>query len=262
MPLRKQGLIKGGIMRIKKRNALILIIAFLFTTTQVSYQYFKKNNPPSLEQLVVTKQETNNLVNMNLPSSAYQDKITYLQEKYQNEEIKAIISIDDENFSYPVAQTTNNDYYLTHDYAKKSDALGAIYADYRVNLEGGQKILIFGHSSTIRQTPFNNLEKYYDEEYFKHHQKLTLETKENTNHYEIFSVYVETSDFTYMNLNFSSSLKWYAHLKGLQEKSWWKTDIELTESDDILILQTCSNYKKYQNNKNKYLLIVAKKIKK
>ena len=247
-------------MKLKKRNVVILGIAFFFLTTLGSYQYFQLVGKNS-SQVVAKTQERNNLVNMTLSKAEKEDKVTYLQNKYQNEDIGAVISIDNDNFSYPVAQTIDNEYYLTHDYEKNHDALGAVYADYRVNLNGGKKILIFGHSSTIRDTAFNYLEKYYDKDYFSHHQYLTLETKENTYHYEIFSVYVETSDFTYMNLNFDSSLKWLAHLKGLQSKSWYSTNIELTEDDDILILQTCSNHKKYQKDKNKYLLIISRRIK-
>lgn len=245
-------------MKVRKRKVVILVFAFLFITTLGSYQYFKIQGQSSLE-IKTKKQDVNNI---SLPTVLTEDKITYLQNKYHNEDIKAIISIDNDNFSYPVAQTFDNDYYLTHDYNKENDALGSIYADYRVDLNGGKKILIFGHSSTIRGTAFNHLEKYYDKDYFSNHRYLTLETSENTYHYEIFSVYVETSDFTYMNLNFDSSLKWLAHIKGLQAKSWYSTSINLTEDDDILILQTCSNHQKYKNAKSKYLLIVSRRVNK
>ena len=246
-------------MRIKKRNVVVLVFVFLSITTLGSYQYFK-SHVQSASEVVVNKKDVNNLVNMTLPTAMKQDKISYLQKKYQNEDVEAVISIDDDDFSYPVVQTSDNEYYLTHDYYKNSDALGAIYADYRVHLNGGKKILIFGHSSTIRDTAFNHLEKYYDKDYFSNHRYLTLETSENTYHYEIFSVYVETSDFTYMNLNFDSSLKWLAHIKGLQAKSWYSTSTNLTEDDDILILQTCSNHQKYKNDKSKYLLIISRRV--
>ena len=246
-------------MRIEKKKAILFIFIFFLMTVHGSYQYFFQNRVLKEGKNIEAKQ--NNIVNMNLPTAAKEDTITYLQEKYQNEDIKATITIDDDDFTYPVVQTIDNDYYLTHDYAKNKDALGAIYADYRINLDTSRKILIFGHSSTIRETPFNELEKYYDESFFQKHHMLTLETKNNTYHYEIFSVHIETTDFTYMNLNFESSLKWYAHIRKLQERSWYHTEVELKSDDDILILQTCSNHPKYKNNKSKYLLIVSRRVK-
>lgn len=246
-------------MRVAKKKAYIFIFIFFLITIRGSYQYFYQNQNQRSTMNVGVRQ--NNINNMNLPRTAKEDTITYLQEKYQNEDIKATITIDDDDFTYPVVQTIDNDYYLTHDYAKNKDALGAIYADYRINLDTSRKILIFGHSSTIRETPFNELEKYYDESFFQKHHMLTLETKNNTYHYEIFSVHIETTDFTYMNLNFESSLKWYAHIRKLQERSWYHTEVELKSDDDILILQTCSNHPKYKNNKSKYLLIVSRRVK-
>lgn len=245
-------------MRVARKKAYIFIFIFFLITVHGSYQYFYQNQKQ--DQALNVSVHKNNITNMNLPTTK-ENTITYLQEKYKNEDIKATITIDDDNFTYPVVQTIDNDYYLTHDYGKNKDALGAIYADYRINLDTSRKILIFGHSSTIRETPFNELEKYYDESFFQKHPMLTLETKNNTYHYEIFSVHIETTDFTYMNLNFESSLKWYAHIKKLQERSLYHTKVELKNDDNILILQTCSNHPRYKNNKSKYLLIVSRRVK-
>lgn len=190
------------------------------------------------------------------------DKFQMLQEYYGNTDIRGIVSIDGvEGFSYPVTQTIDNEYYLNHDYYKQYDAYGAIYADYRSNLEAGRKILIFGHSSTKRDVPFNELEEYYDEDYYDNHKYITLETETNTYRYEIFSVYVETSDFTYMNMNFDTDKDWFLHILGLQKKSLYSIDVDLNMDDDILILQTCSNNSKYRKYEKKYLLIVSRRVK-
>lgn len=247
-------------IKLSKKKLLIFIIPLILTTTIISYKYFSYQEELTATTLSTKKVEDTNLAIKEVPVE--ENKITYLQEKYQNDEVKAILSIDNDTFSYPVAQTTNNDYYLTHDYSKNYYALGSIYADYRVNLDDSSKILIFGHSSTIRDTAFNHLENYYDEEYFNTHRYLTLETKEGKYHYEIFSIYVETSDFTYMNINFNTDDAWLNHIKKLQNNSWYNTSIELSREDKVLILQTCSNSSKYKNYAKKYLLVIAKRIEK
>ena len=102
-----------------------------------------------------TKEEELALVATN---SLEENAIQSLKQEYQNEDIKAILSIENSDFYYPVVQSTDNDYYLTHNYQKEINALGAIYADYRINLENTNKILIYGHSSTKNQAPFNILQ--------------------------------------------------------------------------------------------------------
>lgn len=190
------------------------------------------------------------------------DKIGELRDYYGNADIKGIISIEGINdFSYPIVQAQDNDYYLNHNYYKKYDAYGSIYADYRVDLDSSQKVLIFGHSSTKRNVPFNRLENYYDEDYYQEYKYITLETETNIYRYEIFSVYVETSDFTYMNMNFNSKEDWYLHILGLQKKSLYATDVELNEDDEILIMQTCSTNSNYSDYSKKYLLIVSRRVK-
>ena len=225
------------------------------------YQFLTENQLSNSAPVVALEETSTDSIVQNNQSNSNENIIQSLQKQYNNEEIKAILSIKNTNFRYPVAQTTNNDFYLTHDYSKNQATLGAIYADYRTELDQSKKILIYGHSSSKTKTPFNDLENYYDEEYYQNNKYITLETTTNTYRYEIFSVYVETSDFTYMNINFESSQDWYLHILKLQAKSMYATNVSLTEEDDILILQTCSKLSKYKNNKKKYLLIVSRRVK-
>lgn len=187
-------------------------------------------------------------------------KVEQLQQEYHNSDIKAILSIDNSDFSEIVVQSLDNDYYLTHNYAKEQAPLGAIFADYRVQLESEKKVLIYGHSSTKGDAPFNYLEEYYDRDFYESHKYITLETKDNTYQYEIFSVYVETSDFTYMNLNFNDEEDWYKHISKLKSKSLYNTNVEINSDDEILILQTCSNNKDYSSYDKKYLLIISRRV--
>jgi len=247
-------------MKVKKQKINILLTIIFIIIISIIYQFKIINtNFDNYQKVSINKEfNSNELINY----SEKENNISKLQSEYQNNDIKGIISIENEkNFTYAVAQSSNNEYYLNHNYKKEFDSLGAIYADYRINLDTSQKVLIFGHSSTKKDTPFNKLEKYYDEEYYNNHKYITLETESNTYKYEIFSVYVETSDFTYMNINFDDKKDWYLHILKLKSKSLYKTDIELTEEDDILILQTCSNNSKYQNYSKKYLLIVSRRVK-
>lgn len=214
----------------------------------------KLNLPQNETNLIATEIESKPTININ-------NNIINLKKEYNNSEIVGAITMQNNNdFSYPIAQTGDNKYYLSHDYYQNQNAYGAIYADYRVNLDNSKKILIFGHSSYKGNMPFNELEKYEKKNYYDNHQNIIIETENATHTYTIFSVYIETNDFTYMNINFNSEESWYEHIKKLKQKSFYDTNIEIKPTDDILILQTCSNNKNYANYQKKYLLVVAKKI--
>jgi len=251
---------KGG-MVVKKNFKRLIIITLNFILLISITNYFNYIFEKYTTKEVVSN--VNNVINIEKTTAILSiEKIKKLQDYYNNSDIKGIISIDGmDTFNYPVVQAQDNDYYLNHNYYKKYDAYGSIYADYRSNLDSSNKILIYGHSSSKRDVPFNKLESYYDESFYKNHKYIILETESNIYRYEIFSVYVETSDFTYMNINFDSKEDWYSHIIKIKNKSLYSTDAELTKDDDILILQTCStnpNYKKYSK---KYLLIVSRRVK-
>lgn len=243
---------------ITRRITLVAIIIMLIIASYYSMEKYHDN----YQKTEVASNINNEQIDALEQVTATKNKIEELQANYHNEDIKAILSIENINqFSYPVAQTTNNEYYLNHNYYGEDDSLGAIYTDYRVELDSSSKILIYGHSSTKRDVPFNQLENYYDEDYYQNHKYINLATKTNIYRYEIFSVYVETNDFTYMNMNFDDDEEWYRHLLKLKSKSFHQNDIELSRDDEILIMQTCSNHPDYQKYSKKYLLIVSRRVK-
>ena len=152
-----------------------------------------------------------------------------------------------------------NEFYLNHDAHKNKNAIGSIYLDYRVKINIGFKNLIYGHNSSTLNVPFKELEKYYDKNFFKNHQYIYLEDENYIQRYQVFSVFIETQDWSYMKLNFTSD-SFLEHLKSLKNKSLYETDVNIENDDEILILQTCSHHINYQKYKNKYLLVIAKKI--
>lgn len=245
----------------KKRNVCFILLLVSILLFAGRFGYLELQEYRSIDLIESSRlKETSSEMLASVDEKEEENEIQGLQQKYDNMDIKAVLSIPDTEFSYPVVQTTDNDFYLTHNYKKEYDSYGAIYADYRSSFLDGDKVIIFGHSSSKIDTPFNFLENYYEEDYYKEHRYLTLKTENYVYQYEIFSVYVETNDFTYMNMNFDSSEAWYYHILGLKSKSFYSTDVELEMNDDILILQTCSKHPDYQKFSKKYLLIVSRRV--
>ena len=247
---------KGGIMNkrrktIKLFSLCILIILFSF---QMVGEY---KNRHDIDIQYVTVMDKANLETENKQEEK-ENKILNLRKEYKNNDITGFVSIDGTNISEPILKYKDNDYYLHHNSYGNYEINGSIFQDYRINLED-RKVLIYGHSSMYDDIPFNELEKYYNKSFYDSHKYIKLVTEDNEYLYEIFSVYVETSDFTYVNLKISDDM-YNEHLKKYKSNSLYDTGVSVIDGDEVIILQTCSNDNKYKKYRKKYLLVIGKKI--
>lgn len=235
---------------------LVILFFSIFSYTKEfinnDTQVISYNMPNTNDEIVVneTKVKNNSLIGL--------EEVTKLREYYQNNDIIGKLVIEGTSISEPILQSNDNSYYLNHNPYGKYQAEGSIYADYRTNI-GDKKVLIFGHSSPGWDVPFNELEDYYSKDFYNNHKYISIYSDKGIDTYEIFSVYVETSDFTYMNLKIDDKT-YNEYLKKYQNNSLYNTGVKVNEGDNILILQTCSNHRKYSNYKKKFLLVIGKKV--
>ena len=142
---------------------------------------------------------------------------------------------------------------------KEYNIMGSIFLDYRVNINTSKKLLIYGHNDKRIEMPFKILENYYDKSYLDDHKYVIVTSKERIRTYEIFSVFVEPTDYSYMKVNFEDS-SYLEHLNMLKNKSMFNLDTYLSNDTNILLLQTCSTHKDYLKYKKKYLILAFKEI--
>lgn len=188
-----------------------------------------------------------------------QDEIIDLIENYNNKDIIGTLEIPGTDYKTVFVQSKDNNYYLRKNLYKKYERGGTPFLDYRVDLDS-KKLLIYGHNSKYVDMPFKILQNYDFEDFYNNHKYIIINTKEETRKYEIFSVYVETGNWDYMKVKFKNSKSYLKHINLLKDRSIYKSDIELSEDDEILILQTCSTNKKYSSYNKKFLLIISKRI--
>lgn len=191
----------------------------------------------------------------------HKDKIEMLKEAYQNDEVVGVVSIPGTSIDSVVVQHKDNEYYLTHNADNTEKVDGSVFLDYRVEINRGRKNLIYGHNGDENElnVPFSELENYYDKDFYNGHQYIKLEDSDGVGTYQIFSVYVETSKLDYMYTNFTDEA-WAEHLKYLKSNSLYETNVNVESDDEILILQTCSHNEDYYKFKDRYLLVVAKRV--
>ena len=114
----------------------------------------------------------------------------YLSAKQENPEVIGWISIDGTNISYPLLQTMDNSYYLTHNYKNESSQYGSIFLHKNSVLTNEfSNLIIYGHNMNDGSQMFSSLINYTDKDFFNSHKtiKITTDTKEYI--YSIFSVF-------------------------------------------------------------------------
>ena len=239
----------------KKKGIISLVLCILVLIILLITLFFMKNNTNDyyLDLDIDQNSNVNNPIN-------YEEVIEKLRSKYNNDDVVGILEISNTDYTVPIMQGEDNDYYLEHTPDGKSNFMGSIYLDYRVDIDSNKKLLIYGHNSSNVDMPFKILEEFYDKDYYDNHKYVEITTSTTKKKYEIFSVHVETSDFTYMNINFDDDEDYIEHLEKLKSRSMYDTGVELSSDDEILILQTCSTHSDYRNYSKKYLLIILRRV--
>jgi sortase B len=107
----------------------------------------------------------------------------------KNDEIVGWLRIDDTPVDYPVTQTDNNEYYLTHDVNKKENITGSIFMDYRNNIKGYNRNTILYSHSMKNGTMFGAVLRYESRWNFENKPIIEFDTIYGDEKWEIFSAY-------------------------------------------------------------------------
>lgn len=156
------------------------------------------------------------------------------------------ISIEGTAIDYPVLQSTDNDYYLEHNFKGEQDKKGSIYMDYRNgNMSEDQNYLIYGHKMSDGSM-FSDLANYVQgnnyREFFQTHDIITYHDFRTESRWKIFSVYVvdlDREDY-YLFPNYLFDHEYQTFIDDIQRRSVHKTDIEVTTDDQLMSLVTCN----------------------
>ena len=228
-------------------SLVILIILGLIFSIFIYVNENKKDNISEHDKINISDTEND------LEDVLSEQIILNYQKQFNNTDIIGELEIPNTNLKVPVAHTIDNEFYLNHLIDKSPNTIGSVFLDYR-NRVNDRKIIVYGHNSQNIYTDFRVLENYLDWNYYLNHSDIYFRTMDKRNHYLIFSVYVATSDYRYINLEFTNDQYGY-HLQYLKEQSVYETGINVDGDDEIIVLQTC-----YYNPMGSYLIIVGKKV--
>ena len=181
----------------------------------------------------------------------------------KNEDLIGWIRIDDTNIDYPVVECEDNEFYLSHNFNKKNDANGTIFADYNCSIFPRSKnLILYGHHMKSGKM-FANLEKYDSYEFYMNHKTFTFDTIYEHATYEVvfvFRDYVYASDATdfkyYEFVDVNSEVEFNSYIEELKTKSIYNSNVNVTMDDELLTLSTCD----YMQANGRFV-VMAKKIK-
>ena len=241
-------------------SIVMLFIIFLLGIIYIAYYVArsikdKKDNENILSNVVVEEEQI---------TETKTEKMLELEElKKENEEIIGWLEIEDTKINYPVVQTTDNDFYLTHNYKKEKSSAGSLFLDKDFDLENGSSnYLIYGHRST-RGLMFEDLMKYAKKDFYKEHTKIKFTTEKEDAIYEILAVFYsrvyyknEKNVFRYyFFVNAETEKEFNDYVTNAKKASIYDTGVTAEYGDQLLTLSTCE----YSQEDGRFA-IVAKKI--
>lgn len=174
-------------------------------------------------------------------------KINFEELKQKNSDTVAWLKVENTNIEFPIVQANNNSYYLTHNFDKKYNVAGWIFADYKNKLDGTDRnIVVYGHNMRDNSM-FGSLKDVITEEWYNNEENkyITFVTENDYQTYQVFSVYqIQTEDY-YIQTEFKSN-EFQEFIDTITKRSKTDFGINVSKEDTILTLSTCANNNKYR----------------
>ena len=236
---------------------------YYFYSVRTSMDYSQLASLKGSDALSATSQTSNNFsihkTTVMLPDVL--DEYKTLYEK--NKRLIGWLKIDDTIIDYPVMQTSNNEYYLDHNFNQEYDKNGSLFLDCDCSIYPvSTNLIIYGHHMKSGQM-FGQLQKYAKESYGKEHSLIQFDSIYEKATYQVMYVFrsqVYSEDdlvFKYYQfINANSEEEFNSYMKEMEAMSLYDTGVVANYGDSLLTLSTCDH-----SQEDGRFVVVAKRIK-
>lgn len=175
-----------------------------------------------------------------------------LESPIKNKELESLLEINPDtvgwltvpntNIDYPVVKTTDNDYYLDHNYEKKYDYNGWVFMHYYNSTHNLDKnTIIFAHNRFYSGIMFGTLNEVTKDTWYNNTKEnlITFNTLYDNMQFEVFSIYKTNITADYLKTTFDSDLEWNNFIKMIRERSMFQSNVNVGTNDKIITLSTC-----------------------
>lgn len=164
----------------------------------------------------------------------------------KNKRLIGWVKIADTNIDYPVMQTVDNEYYLTHDFDQNTDKNGCIFMDKDCDvINRSTNLIIYGHHMKSGAM-FGHLDKYTDETFFKEHQTFRFDTIYEKGTYQVIYVFKaqvlaedEIAFKYYQFIDANSEEEFNSNMAAMAEMSMYDTGVTPPYGSELVTLSTC-----------------------
>ena len=240
----------------KKMIQFLCVIVFIYSAFElIQYAKTYADTEQELQQVQQLYEETQDLQEQQR-SKVIQPRFEKLQTI--NENIVGWITIPKAQLNNPVMYSGDNDYYLHHNYLDEESRAGSVFMDFRNDVEEMDRhTILYGH--VMRNgSMFGELAKFAEQSYAVEHSIITFSTLYENYELQVFAPYETTTDFDYIETNFEDDEAFNQFLTEIQRRSVITMPIDVSATDQILTLSTCTISSAY----NERFVVHAKLVKK
>ena len=272
--------VKQELIKQEKRRKWMLALCGAVGTFCLAYFGFYAYEGYRTEQNFAQMSEIKEQTEKDIALGVYEEEpvqITYTQEKdapevldeykkifNMNKKLIGWLKIDDTNIDYPVVQTSDNVYYLTHNINQEEDRNGTLFLDASCDvINGSTNYIVYGHDMRSGNM-FGKLDKYKKESYYEEHKYITFDTIYEKATYEVMYAFEskvykqEDVDFKYYQfIDAYSEVEFNSYMKEMASWSLYDTGVTAQYGDQLLTLSTCDK----SVTANGRFVVVAKRIK-
>lgn len=231
---------------------IILVAIIIVCLSIIGYKYYNYNKDDKLNSEIQDLQPVINEASDSENNSSgendgqdqskdgnYVNSANEEELKSINSDYKMWIQIENTNINYPVVQSSDNDYYLKHNFRKESNISGTVFVESANDIDNDKNIILYGHNMR-NGTMFNNITNYKEESFFNEDNKINIIINNTLYEYEVFSVYVKNVSEVNLAIGFASEDEFINYAYNEAEESLYKKDVDFSAEDNLITLVTCS----------------------
>lgn len=264
------------LQKAEKMRKRIVILASIVAAASLGYffvyNYFSARTNMDYDQLASLKgsealssgaQQEKNTFSLHKSTVRLPDILPEYETLYnKNKKLIGWLKIDDTNIDYPVMQTSDNTYYLDHNYNQEYDKNGSIFLDYNCSVyPRSTNMIVYGHHMKSGNM-FGNLQKYAKESYGGKHSIITFDTIYEKAQYQVMYVFrsqvYNEDDIVFKYYQFieaNSETEFNSYMQEMSALSLYDTGVTAEFGDSLLTLSTCDS-----SQTDGRFVVVAKRI--
>ena len=254
----------------QRRRSILLSVLGLCVVFSVGYliyyySYYEKNDIEYSELSTLVKEDSGGTVEINYTEKQDKPPILKKYETLYNKNRKLIgwLKIEGCDIDYPVMQTSNNEYYLDHNYNQEYDKNGSLFLDKDCDAAfPNDNMIIYGHHMKSGKM-FGNLNYYSKESFWEDNKEFTFDTIYETGIYAVMYVFrskiysEEEIVFKYYQfIDATSENEFNSNMEEMANMSLYDTGVTASYGDRLITLSTCDS-----SEEDGRFVVVAKKIK-